>query len=470
VSKKEAGITIIGAGPGGYVAAIKAAQLGANVILIEKDELGGTCLNKGCIPTKFMVNSSKLSDNLRNASRFGIQAESSSINMENIIRRKNGVVRKLVGGIQYLLKHNGVEVIHGNAKIKAPMKVEVTAFSNGKIEIQSDSIVVATDSKSSNIPITGSDLKGVITSTEALELKTLPKQLVVVGGGIIGLEFAFMFANFGTEITVIEYMDSLLPKTIDTDIAREIERIAKRKGINIFTSSKVKEICEHNSGKYRVEFDNNGKEQEVICEKVLMAVGREPCFDGIGVEELGIELNTNGRGIKVNERMQTSIPNIYAIGDVTDKALLAHVASNQGITAVNNILGRSCRMSYDAVPSAIFTDPEIATVGMDERTARELSYPVNVGKFPFSANGKVLTTGEEEGFIKLIADKSNGVILGGAMIGVHATDLIGEITLAVQNNLTIEDIAKTIHAHPTVAEVIHEAALSAGGKAIHFVQ
>jgi dihydrolipoamide dehydrogenase len=462
----EADITIIGGGPGGYVAAIKAAKMGAKVVVIEKEKLGGTCLNWGCIPTKTLVRSAEVYELLKEAEEFGCYAENVGVDIKKVISRKDKVVGQLVQGIEYLFVKNNIRFIRGNAKISDKNTI-TTKEKMTDITINSKNIIVATGSVSSNLRIPGIDSKNVIDSKEALQMNELPKKLVVIGGGVIGMEFAYIFANFGVDVSIVEYFDECLA-SCDKDICSENEKSAINKGIKLYTSAKVEEIIKSEDEECLVVFTQNGEKKYISAEKVLVAVGRTPYFEGIGIEDLGIELNENGRGIKVNSKMQTSIPNIYAIGDVTNIIQLAHVASHQGMVAVKNIMGESCEMDYNVVPSAIFTQPEIAMVGISEKDAEKQKLNIEIGKFPFAANGKALTFGDDKGFIKLIKEKDTGRIIGGSIIGIHATDLIGEVTLAIKNNLTAEQIAETIHAHPTTSEVIHEAALALEGGAIHF--
>lgn len=468
--KKEidADITILGGGPGGYVAAIQAAKLGAKVVLIEKEKLGGTCLNVGCIPTKCFVRSSEVFENLKEAEKYGLYAENPIVDMKKVVERKNSVVTQLVDGIKYLLDKNNVDVIYGEGEIIDKETVYVKER-NTENTIKTKNIIIATGSKIANIPIPGIDLENVITSNEALDLTELPKRLVIVGGGIIGMEFAFIFNSFGTKVTVIEYLDDIL-SVLDEDVHKEITSIAIEKGIKIYTGSKVEEVIQSENKESLVVFTKDEVRKFTCADKVLMAVGRKPYLGNIDIEKLNIELNENELGIKVNQKMQTNIPNIYAIGDVTNKIQLAHVASHQGVIAVKNILGENIEMDYDVIPSAIFTNPEIAVVGIGEKEAIDKGMEVNVGKFPFQANGKALTLGESKGFIKVIKEKSTNRIIGGSIIGPHATDLIAELALAVKNALTAEDIIETIHAHPTIAESVHEAALSTEGGAIHFAE
>jgi dihydrolipoamide dehydrogenase len=462
----ESDITIIGGGPGGYVAAIHAAKLGAKVILIEKEKLGGTCLNWGCIPTKTLVRSAQVFNTLKRAEEFGCYAENIGIRMEKVIDRKNKVVAGLVQGIKYLMEKNNVKVINGIAEI-ADNETIIAKSSTQEITIKTRNIILATGSKSAMVPIVGIENKNVINSNDALSLVEVPKKLVIVGGGVIGMEFAYIFASFGAEVSVVEFMDQCLINC-DEDICEENKRSAVKRGIKLYTTAKVEEICEAENDECIVHFIQDGKDKYITANKVLLSVGRNPYIEGLKLEKAGIELNHNKKGIKVNSKMQTNISNIYAVGDVTNIILLAHAASQQGIVAVNNIMGKSCDMDYTAVPSAIFTEPEIAMVGIGEKAAKLQGIEVEVGKFPFSANGKALSYGESNGFIKIIKDKNTEKLIGASIVGLHATDLIAELTLAIKNNLTVEAITETIHAHPTTAEVIHEAALSLEGGAIHF--
>ena len=462
----EGDITIIGGGPGGYVAAIQAAKLGAKVILIEKEKLGGTCLNWGCIPTKTLVRSAQVFDTLKKAEEFGCYAENIGIRMEKIIERKDKVVTQLVTGIKYLMDKNNIKVISGIAEI-VDKETILAKSSTQEITIKTKNIIIATGSKSAVVPIKGIENKNVINSNDALSLKEVPKKLVIVGGGVIGMEFAYIYASFGAEVSVVEFMDQCLI-SCDDDICEENKKSAAKKGIKIYTTAKVEEICETENNECIVHFIQDGKDKYITANKVLLSVGRTPYIDGLGLENAGIELNHNKMGIKVNSKMQTNVSNIYAIGDVTNIILLAHAASHQGVVAANNIMGNPCDMDYAAVPSAIFTEPEIAMVGIGEKAAKIQGIEVEVGKFPFSANGKALSYGESDGFIKIIRDKNTERLIGASIVGLHATDLIAELTLAIKNNLTAEAITETIHAHPTTAEVIHEAALSLEGGAIHF--
>lgn len=450
-------ITIIGGGPGGYIAAIEASKLGANVVLIEKDAVGGTCLNYGCIPTKTFVRSAQVFTELKNSEKFGCYADNISFNISKMVDRKNDVVKQLVQGIKYLLDKHNVKVITGSAKL-VDQKTVVVKNTMQSITIKTKNIIIATGSESAKPPITGIDSENVINSTQALELKILPKKMVIVGGGVIGMEFAYIFSDLGVDVSVIEYFESCLANC-DDDICKINDASTKAKGIKTYTGSKVYEITNTQDNECIVSFIQNDIEKHVIADKVLVAVGRNPYFEGLDIEKLGIELNDKKKGIMVNSKMQTNIPNIYAIGDVTNTIQLAHVASHQGIVAAQNIMGNTSDMDYCVVPSAIFTEPEIAIVGICEKEAKTRGIDIEISKFPFIANGKAVTFGETNGFTKIIVSKESGKIIGGSIIGLHATDLIAEISLAIKNGLKPEHISQTIHAHPTTAEAIYEAAL-----------
>ncbi len=462
----KADITIIGAGPGGYVAAIYAAKQGKKVIVIEKEHVGGTCLNHGCIPTKALVRSSEVYRNMKEADSFGIFAENVSVNMGKVISRKDDIKDQLKNGIEYLLQKHDIQKLEGNGEIIDANTVFVKT-NRKETTINTKDIIIATGSEPSMVPIKGIDSKNVLTSKEALQMTNLPNKLVVVGGGVIGMEFAFIYSSFGVEVFVVEYADEILA-SLDKDVCDEISKIAKENGIKLYTSSKVETIDETENGECVVSFIQDGESKYISCDKVLASVGRQPYFEGLGIEKLDIEMNEKKKGIKVNEKMQTNISNIYAIGDVTNIIQLAHVASHQGIIAVDNILGKNKTIDYTTVPSAIFTEPEIAVVGITEKIANEKGIEIEIGKFPMSANGKALTLGHSKGFVKIIKEKSTGKIIGSTIIGAHATDLLASVTLCITNGLTTEQITETIFAHPTTAESIHEAALNVEGGAIHF--
>lgn len=459
-------VVVIGAGPGGYVAAIYAAKKGLKTVVIEKESLGGTCLNVGCIPTKALVRSSEVFNHIKHGEEFGIKVANAEVDMEKVVKRKDKIVNRLTSGIDFLLEKNSVEKITGVGEILDKNKV----FVKGKREevtINTKNIIIATGSKISNLNIEGINGDKVLNSTTALSMKELPTKMVIIGGGVIGMEFAFIYANFGVEVMVVEYMPKIL-SMMDDDVLEEIKAIGQEKGIKFFTSSKVNSVKNSEDGKAIVCFDTEGEQKFITCDKVLVAIGREPNLEGLNLDKIGIELNSNGKGIKVNEKLQTTIENIYAIGDVNNKIGLAHVASHGAMVAVDNILGEEKHMDYEVVPNVVYTTPEVATVGVSEKQALEQGIAIKVGKFPFIANGKALTYGEERGFVKVIKDKNNDELIGAAVVGPHGSDLIGTLTLAIKNNLSEEQIKETIFAHPTTSEAIHEAVLDLEGGAIHF--
>jgi dihydrolipoamide dehydrogenase len=460
-----ADLLIIGAGPGGYVAAIYAAKSGLKVTLVEQSALGGACLNVGCIPTKALVKSAEVCHNVMNASVFGIETSSPvTVNMKQVIDRKDKIKDRLVSGIDFLMKKNEINVISGQASFMD--KNTVTVKGEESYIIKAKNIIVATGSKISNIAIPGIDLPFVLNSTKALSDQDLPKSITIIGGGVIGMEFAFIYKNFGVDVHVIEFMDRLLTM-VDSDISKEIQDIAEENNIHIHTGSKVKKIQSSVDGMAVITYENNGVEHLVVSDKVLVAIGREPNLEGLSIEKSGVLLNNNGKGIQADHSMRTNVDNIYAIGDVTNIIQLAHVASHQGIVAVENILGKHKEMNYSAVPNVVFTSPEIASVGIGEDEAKSKDIDIEVSKFSFAGNGKALTMNESRGFLKLIKNVKTGKIVGGSIIGADASSLISSLTLAIANGFTEKEITETIFPHPTTSETIHEAALDFGIGALH---
>ncbi len=459
-------VAVIGGGPGGYVAAIRAAQLGGSVVLIEKDKIGGTCLNYGCIPTKSFVKSAHLFDEIQRSAEFGIKTSRPDIELEQIVSRKNLVVFNLAVGIRYLLDHWKIRLIEGEAKASK----HVIFVANSKIEatIQAKNIIIATGSSPAKLNIPGADLPAVLTNEEILNLKSVPKSLTVVGGGVIGMEFAFIFSSFGSKVTVIEFLDDILCN-FDEDIIEVIADECRERGIKLYTKSKVEEISPAEDGQLITSFSKDEKQHFVIGEAVLMSVGRKPNLNAIDRSELGVELNAEQNGIEVDEHMATSNASVYAIGDITNKMQLAHVASHQGIVAAENCMGKSSIMDYTAIPSAVFLSPELGMVGLCEKEAGRTGVRYKVSKFPFSANGKALSQGETKGFVKILSSEENHLILGAAVIGPGATDLISNFTYFIQHKTDYRTLNHTIFAHPTTAESVHEAILGIQGESIHFV-
>ncbi|TGE40041.1 dihydrolipoyl dehydrogenase [Desulfosporosinus fructosivorans] len=454
-------VGILGGGPGGYVCALRAAQLGLSVVLIEGGRLGGTCLNRGCIPTKALVKSADLYREMEHAEEFGLFIGEKRVNYGAVVARKDNIVNALVGGVEKLMKAANIRVIKGWGEFKEVGQISVTT-ENGVELIQVENVILATGSVPIRIPIPGADLPGVGTSDEFLEETELPKRLVVIGGGVIGLEFASIYKAFGVQVSVVEMLPTLLP-TIDEEIPKRLTPLLKRSGIEIFTKTAVKEIRQE--GETLIVQVEDGKGiRDIPADRVLLSTGRRPSLRGIDVQKLGLE--TDKGVIKVNAQMQTNLPHVYAIGDLIGGIMLAHVASAEGIVAVEHIAGRSVEMKYDAIPSAIFTHPEIATVGYTEQELKASGNIYRVSKFPFSANGKALALGESIGLVKILADHE-GVIVGASIMGPQASSLISELVLAIEKRLRAEDVARTVHAHPTLPEAVMEAAHGIDGKPLH---
>lgn len=453
-------VVILGAGPGGYVAAIRAAQLGANVAVVEKESLGGTCLNVGCIPTKTLVKNAEIIHSIKNASIRGINVQKPEIDMSKVIKNKDIVVKKLVGGVTGILKSHNIKVFYGKGHVNKNMTIDIQDGQDKGELIKFSKLIIATGSSPLIPPIPGLDQQGIMTSTEILDIKEIPKELVIIGGGVIGCEFATIFSSFGSKVTIVEMQPRLIPN-MDFDVSTTLSDSLSKSGIKILTECKVERVNKKGENDYSV--DISGKENtSIAASKVLVSIGRESNLEGL--QDLNLEMDRN---IKVDDNLATSIENIYAIGDVTGKIQLAHVASSQGIKAAENAMGHCKKMKYNIIPSCIYTIPEIGSVGLTENEAKEKYGDINVGKFPMTASGKALAMGETEGFAKVIADKKYGEILGVHIIGPSATEIIGEAATIMKLEGTIEELTDTIHAHPTVSETILEAAHDALGEAIH---
>ena len=463
ISKTE--VAIIGSGPGGYVAGIRLGQLGKKAIVVEKDEVGGVCLNVGCIPSKALITASKLVKNARTASRMGIDAEL-TVDLQRLQEWKQSVVSKLTGGVSSLLKAYKVPVLRGTASLVSKNELQLVDGDESVSRIQFDYAVLATGSSSVELPNLKFDGKRIISSTEALSLKSPPKSMLIVGGGVIGLEIGMAYANlFGTQLTIVELLDQLLPG-VNLELVNQVVRSLQRMGAKIHLKSRVK-LGVVSSDKVKVTFETpDGTELSEEIEYVLVSVGRKPNSKGIGLEAAGIETDQKGF-VKVDKQMRTNVPNIYAIGDLVGLPLLAHKASREAIVAAEVISGIKSSFDNVAIPAAIFTDPEIAVVGLSEAEAAARGLKTRVGKFPFAANGRALASLESEGFSKVITDSETGLLLGLEIVGQEASDLVSEGTLALEMGATAEDIALTIHPHPTLPETIMEAAENSLGKAIH---
>lgn len=460
-------IAVLGGGPGGYVAAIRAGQLGFKTVVIDKNNLGGICLNWGCIPTKSLLKNAEIFDTIKNHGKdFGITAKELSFSFKDIIKRSRDIADRISKNVEFLVKKNKVDRIRGFGKLISQNQIDIFNKEGKKIDsVTAEKIIIATGARPRAIPQIPVDRKNIITSTEAMILDELPKELIVIGAGAIGIEFAYFYNVLGTKVTIIEMLENILPIE-DKEVSQALEKNFRKRGMEIFTNTVV-EKAEIKGKKVTVIINQNGKKKELSADKVLSAIGVVGNVEGFGLEELGVEIFKNH--IKVDKNTyQTNIPNIYAIGDVIGPPWLAHVASAEGIHCVEGIKGiKNPPIDYDNIPGCTYCQPQVASVGLTEQKAKELGYEIKVGKFPFMASGKAFAVGEREGFVKLIFDANYGEILGGHIIGSEATELIAEVALARALEATGHSIIKTVHAHPTLSESIMEAAANAYGEAIH---
>ena len=460
MNKKKFDVAVIGAGPGGYPAAIKLAQNGKTVCLIEKKYLGGSCLNVGCIPTKTLLANALIMHKLRRAEDYGIYAENLHFDYAKMRARKDGVIETIRKSLEGLLKLNKIEILSGTAEFLSPEELKVKGEEN--LLIQADQVIIATGSEPLDIPAFACDHEKILNSSSVLELKALPKSLAIIGGGYIGCEFASLFAEFGVKVTILEGLSSIVSFQGKT-IADALTQAFKKKGIDVQTSVFVEGVDREGNG---VSIRIKGQ-PSFQSDLALVSVGRKINSENLGLEKAGVKTGTKAE-ILVNDKLETSVPGIYAVGDVTGKFLLAHVATHQGLIAASNILGHSAKMHYHAVPAVIFTLPEIATVGMTLEEAQKEGYEATIGKFPFQVLGKSIASLDTEGFAQVVIDKKTGQILGAQVVGHDAATMISEMSLAIANELTIDCIADTIHAHPTTPEAWLEAALLANDTPLHF--
>jgi len=476
----EFDLVIIGGGTGGYVCAIRAAQLRLKVALVEKVRLGGVCLNWGCIPTKALLESADAYLLARRLAEFGVQVKGTiEVDWGIMVARKNTVVGTLVEGVQNLLAGHGVQVVSGTARLSSPRRVEVSLNEGSRMTLETRHVVIATGSVPARPPIPGLDLPGVVTSdglmalpgiapSEGMQpLQAIPRRLVIIGAGVIGVEFATLFSALGAQVTVLEMLPHILPP-VDRELAKRYRASLRKQGVELALGARVEEVSVVEKG-LAVRYAAEGQPETVKADLVLNATGRVPFSEGLGLDELGVS-RERGR-VLVDDRLATNVPGIYAVGDVTGKVMLAHVASRQGEVVAEVISGRDSRMDYRAVPNVVFSMPEIAGVGLTSQEAKEQGIEVEVGTFPFSASGKALTQGEAEGQVRLLCEPGSGKVLGLHVMGPGASDLIAEGALAVQLGITAQEIAETIHAHPTLPETVAEAArVVAFGEAIHFMK
>lgn len=449
--KMDYDVIVLGGGPGGYTAAIRLSELGKKVAVVEEDSLGGTCLNRGCIPTKVYSHAAELINAIKDAKDFGIMAQY-TLDIAKLRQKKERVVKRLVGGVGYLMNLHHIDVIKGRGRFVDENTIEVDK------RYTAENFIIATGSKVFLPPIEGINLEGVITSDKALELERIPEKIVIIGAGIIGLEFANIYSALGSKVVIIEMLPQLLPM-LDRDIANTMEKILRHKKIELHLNSKVEKIEEG----LKVVYTTEGNTRVVECDTVLVAVGRVANVNGI--EALNLDMDK--KGIKVDAHMRTSIKNIYAIGDVTGCIQLAHVASYQGIVAVHNIAGEEKEADLNAVPNCLYTSPEIAWVGLNEVQAREKFGDVKIGTFPYTALGRAMTMGQNDGFVKIIAEAKYNRVVGMEIIGAGATEIIHEGVLAIKEEFTLEELADAIHAHPTLSESVKEAAEDALGMPIN---
>ncbi len=461
-------LIVLGSGPGGYPAAIRASQLGLKVAIVERENLGGICLNWGCIPTKALLKSAQVYSYINHAEDYGIKVSKASADFDKMISRSRGVADGMSKGINFLMKKNKITVIEGEGKLVRGKKLVVTDKAGSKKEYKATNIIIATGARARALPNVPIDDKKVIGYRKAMSLEKQPKRMVVIGAGAIGVEFAYFYNSIGTEVTVVEYMENgLLPRE-DKDVSKELNKVFKKAGVTVMGNTAVQSVdTSGKTVKVTVKSNKNDKEQVIECDVVLSATGITPNTENIGLEQLGINKSKGGH-IEVDDFYQTSVPGIYAIGDILATPALAHVATAEAITCVEKISGMNVHpINYKIIPSCTYCSPEVASVGMTEEDAKSAGYDLKVGKFPFSASGKASAAGAKEGFVKVIYDAKYGELLGAHMIGMNVTEMIAEMIVAMNLETTGHEILKSIHPHPTMSEAIMEATAVAYGEVIH---
>ena len=457
---------VIGGGPGGYVCAIRLAQLGFNTACIEsRGTLGGTCLNIGCIPSKSLLNLSDNFNKAKNFSKIGIEVGEVKLNLQKMMQNKDKAVGVLTKGVEFLFKKNKVKYFKGTGKLKSNTEISIVGSDNLETSIETDNIIISTGSEPISIPGVEFDEKKIVSSTGALSLQSVPKKMVVVGGGYIGLEMGSVWSRLGSEVHIVESLDHITPG-MDKEISNEFMKILKKQGLKFHLSTKVEKITKNNNGVSINTIDKSGKNEKLDSDVVLIAVGRKAFTKNLNLEKMEIEVDEKKR-IKVNKKFQTNIPNIYAIGDVIQGPMLAHKAEEEGIAVAELIAGQSGHVNYNVIPGVIYTTPEVAVIGKTEEQLIEENSTYKVGKFPFMANSRAKAIDEPEGFVKILADSTSDKVLGVHLIGPHAGELIAEMAIAMEFGASSEDIARTCHAHPTFSEAVKEAALSVDKRQIH---
>ena len=457
---------VIGGGPGGYVCAIRLAQLGIKTACIEsRGSLGGTCLNVGCIPSKSLLNLSEEFHKVKNLSNKGIEIGEVKLNLSKMMKSKDKAVTVLTKGVEFLLKKNKVSYFKGTGSFKSKNEILIKDDKDKELTIQAEKIIIATGSAPVSLPGIDFDEKIIVSSTGALELKQVPKKMVVVGGGYIGLEMGSVWSRLGAEVHVIEFLDHITPG-MDKEISNEFMKVLKKQGIKFHMQHKVESVKKNNSGAIVSTSDRDGNKKDFQCDVVLISVGRKPNTNGLNLEKIGVELDDKKR-VRTKENFQTNIKDIYAIGDVIEGPMLAHKAEDEGIAVAENIAGQSGHVNYDTIPGVVYTTPEVASIGKTEEQLKENKIKYKIGKFSFMANSRAKAIDDAEGFVKILADEKTDKVLGAHLIGPHAGELIAEIGIAMEFGASSEDIARTCHAHPTFSEAVKEAALSVDKRAIH---
>ena len=457
---------VIGGGPGGYVCAIRLSQLGIKTACVEsKDALGGTCLNIGCIPSKNLLNFSEKFYSAKNFSNLGIEVGKVKLNLDKVMKNKDKAVDALTKGIEFLFKKNKVTYYKGIASLKSSNQISVASSKNKEIIIETENVIISTGSEPVSLPGIKFDEKVIVSSTGALSLNTVPKKMVVIGGGYIGLEMGSVWSRLGSEVHVIEFLDHITPG-MDKEISKEFMKILQKQGINFHLETKVESIKKNNKGVIILTSDKNKKKINFNCDVALISVGRKPNTKNLNLSSVGVVLDEKKR-IKTDKNFKTNIKNIYAIGDVIEGPMLAHKAEEEGIAVAELLAGQSGHVNYDVIPGVIYTSPEVASVGKTEEQLKELKVKYKVGKFPFLANSRAKAINEPEGFVKILADEKTDKVIGVHIIGPHAGEIIAEMAIAMEFGASSEDIARTCHAHPTFSEAVKEAALSVDKRAIH---